>query len=185
MRAEDLVRTLPAVPGRDSAWRCVSPLEAAWSLATVGWRSLLGARWLLHLLRGAIGVMMMVTFVYALKACRCRPRTPSFFVAAAHHRDVGAVPRRTRRVCGAGLRSRSARSACWFAPCWRDGQLPLGSRCSSRRSGTVSHHQKAVLARSDSKPGDGDVAARASRAWRAGVLAWPGSGNRSATTICG
>ena len=57
------------------------PLVLAWSLATVGWRSLLRVRWPLHLLRGAIGVMMMATFVYALKRMPLSTAYTIFFVA--------------------------------------------------------------------------------------------------------
>lgn len=43
------------------------PLVLAWSLATVGARSLLRVHWPLHLLRGALGVAMMAGFVYGLR----------------------------------------------------------------------------------------------------------------------
>ena len=57
------------------------PLVLAWSLATVGWKPLLRVRWPLHVLRGAIGVMMMATFVYALKRMPLSTAYTIFFVA--------------------------------------------------------------------------------------------------------
>ena len=44
------------------------PLVLAWALVTVGLRHLFRVRWSLHLLRGVLGVTMMVAFVYALKS---------------------------------------------------------------------------------------------------------------------
>ncbi len=43
------------------------PWVLAWAAATVGLRSLLRVRWPLHLLRGVIGVGMMVGFVFGLR----------------------------------------------------------------------------------------------------------------------
>ncbi len=43
------------------------PLVLAWSLATVGARGLLRVHWPLHLLRGALGVLMMAGFVYGVR----------------------------------------------------------------------------------------------------------------------
>jgi drug/metabolite transporter (DMT)-like permease len=43
------------------------PLVLAWSLATVGARGLLRVHWPLHLLRGGLGVLMMMGFVYGLR----------------------------------------------------------------------------------------------------------------------
>ena len=57
------------------------PLVLAWSLATVGWRPLLRVRWPLHLLRGAIGITMMASFVYALKRMPLSTAYTIFFVA--------------------------------------------------------------------------------------------------------
>jgi drug/metabolite transporter (DMT)-like permease len=57
------------------------PLVLAWTLATIGWKPLLRVRWPLHLLRGAIGVMMMATFVYALKRMPLSTAYTIFFVA--------------------------------------------------------------------------------------------------------
>ncbi|QDQ74801.1 DMT family transporter [Pseudoluteimonas lycopersici] len=57
------------------------PLVLAWSLATVGWKPLLRVRWPLHLLRGAIGIMMMASFVYALKRMPLSTAYTIFFVA--------------------------------------------------------------------------------------------------------
>ena len=57
------------------------PLVLAWSLATVGWKPLLRVRWPLHLLRGAIGITMMASFVYALKRMPLSTAYTIFFVA--------------------------------------------------------------------------------------------------------
>ena len=42
------------------------PLVTLWVLATVPAHSLLRVHWPLHLLRGALGIAMMASFVYAL-----------------------------------------------------------------------------------------------------------------------
>lgn len=57
------------------------PLVLAWALWTLGWRPLLRVRWPLHLLRGALGVMMMASFVYALKRLPLSTAYSIFFVA--------------------------------------------------------------------------------------------------------
>lgn len=44
------------------------PLVLAWTLATIGARGLLRVHWPLHLLRGALGVLMMAGFVYGLRS---------------------------------------------------------------------------------------------------------------------
>lgn len=43
------------------------PLVLGWSLATVGASGLLRVTWRLHLLRGALGLLMMAGFVYGLR----------------------------------------------------------------------------------------------------------------------
>jgi drug/metabolite transporter (DMT)-like permease len=43
------------------------PLVLGWTLATIGARGLLRVHWPLHLLRGALGVVMMACFVYGLR----------------------------------------------------------------------------------------------------------------------
>lgn len=43
------------------------PLLLAWVAATTGLRALLRARWRLHLLRAALGIVMMAGFVYGLR----------------------------------------------------------------------------------------------------------------------
>lgn len=43
------------------------PLVLAWTLATIGARGLLRVHWPLHLLRGALGVVMIAAFVYGLR----------------------------------------------------------------------------------------------------------------------
>jgi len=57
------------------------PLVLAWSLATIGLRPLLRVRWPLHALRGAIGIAMMASFVYALKRMPLSTAYTIFFVA--------------------------------------------------------------------------------------------------------
>ena len=57
------------------------PLVAAWALATVGWRPLLRVRWPLHLLRGVLGIVMMASFVYALRTLPVSTAYSIFFVA--------------------------------------------------------------------------------------------------------
>lgn len=57
------------------------PFVMAWVAATVGFRSLLRVRWSLHLLRAAIGVGMMVAFVYALRHLPLSTAYTIFFVA--------------------------------------------------------------------------------------------------------
>ena len=57
------------------------PLVAAWALATVGWRPLLRVRWPLHLLRGVLGIVMMASFVYALRTLPLSAAYSIFFVA--------------------------------------------------------------------------------------------------------
>ena len=57
------------------------PFVLAWALATVGVRPLLRVRWPLHLLRGVLGVTMMVSFVYALRSLPLSTAYSIFFVA--------------------------------------------------------------------------------------------------------
>jgi len=57
------------------------PWLLAWAAFTTGLRSLLRARWSLHLLRGALGVLMMATFVYALRTLPLATAYSIFFVA--------------------------------------------------------------------------------------------------------
>lgn len=57
------------------------PFVLVWALATVGPRPLLRVRWPLHLLRGALGVVMMVAFVYALRTLPLSTAYTLFFVA--------------------------------------------------------------------------------------------------------
>ena len=44
------------------------PFVLVWVLATAGPRSILPVRWGLHLLRGALGMVMIGCFVYALRS---------------------------------------------------------------------------------------------------------------------
>src|SRR5260221_5617875 len=57
------------------------PLVLTWALATAGWRPLLRIRWRLHLLRAALGVMMMGTFIFALHRMPISSAYAIFFVA--------------------------------------------------------------------------------------------------------
>ena len=57
------------------------PLVLAWALWTAGPMVLLRVRWALHLLRGALGILMMGSFVYALKRLPLSTAYSIFFVA--------------------------------------------------------------------------------------------------------
>jgi drug/metabolite transporter (DMT)-like permease len=57
------------------------PLVLAWALSTAGVSTLLRVRWSLHLLRGAMGVAMMATFVYALRSLPLATAYSIFFIA--------------------------------------------------------------------------------------------------------
>jgi len=57
------------------------PLVLAWALSTDRPRSLLHVRWPLHLLRGAMGVAMMASFVYALRTLPLATAYSIFFIA--------------------------------------------------------------------------------------------------------
>ena len=57
------------------------PLLLAWALLTVGARPLLRVRWPLHLLRGAIGIGMLASFVYAVQTLPLSSAYAIFFVA--------------------------------------------------------------------------------------------------------
>ena len=57
------------------------PWLVAWAAMTTGLRPLLRARWSLHLLRGAIGIMMMAAFVFALQTLPLSTAYTIFFVA--------------------------------------------------------------------------------------------------------
>ena len=57
------------------------PLVLAWALATTGVAPLLRVRWPLHLLRGAMGITMMASFVYALRTLPLATAYSIFFVA--------------------------------------------------------------------------------------------------------
>ncbi len=57
------------------------PLVLVWALWTTGLRPLLRIRWPLHLLRGVLGIVMMGSFVYALKRLPLSTAYSIFFVA--------------------------------------------------------------------------------------------------------
>lgn len=57
------------------------PFVLLWAASTTGLRPLLRVRWPLHLLRGAFGVVMMATFVYALRTLPLSTAYSIFFVA--------------------------------------------------------------------------------------------------------
>jgi drug/metabolite transporter (DMT)-like permease len=57
------------------------PLVVIWVMASTGFRPLLRARWPLHFLRGAIGIGMMATFIYAISRLPLTTTYTLFFVA--------------------------------------------------------------------------------------------------------
>jgi drug/metabolite transporter (DMT)-like permease len=57
------------------------PFVLVWALATVGSAALFRVRWGLHLFRGVMGVLMMVTFVSALRTLPLSTAYTIFFVA--------------------------------------------------------------------------------------------------------
>ena len=57
------------------------PLVLAWAFATVGPAALLRARWPLHLLRAAMSITMMASFVYALRSLPLSTAYSIFFIA--------------------------------------------------------------------------------------------------------
>ncbi len=57
------------------------PWVLVWAGLTTGLRPLLRVRWSLHLLRGAIGIMMMAAFVYALRTIPLSTAYSIFFAA--------------------------------------------------------------------------------------------------------
>jgi drug/metabolite transporter (DMT)-like permease len=57
------------------------PFVLVWVLSTVSVRSLFRVRWPLHLLRAVLGIMMMATFVYALRTLPLSTAYTIFFVA--------------------------------------------------------------------------------------------------------
>lgn len=57
------------------------PLALAWALSTTGWRALVRVRWPLHLLRGALGVMMITAFVHGVRTLPLSTAYSIFFVA--------------------------------------------------------------------------------------------------------
>lgn len=57
------------------------PYVLVWALLTVGPVRLLQVRWPLHLLRGVLGVLMMASFVYALRSLPLSTAYTVFFVA--------------------------------------------------------------------------------------------------------
>ena len=57
------------------------PLILAWALLTTGWRSLLRIRWPLHLLRAALGVIMIAAFVHGVRTLPLSTTYSIFFAA--------------------------------------------------------------------------------------------------------
>ena len=57
------------------------PLVLGWALASAGASALLRVRWPLHLVRGVLGILMMASFVYALKRLPLSTAYSIFFVA--------------------------------------------------------------------------------------------------------
>ena len=60
------------------------PLVLTWAIATVGVMPLLRVRWSLHLLRGALGIVMMATFIFALKSLPLSTTYSIFFLSLIH-----------------------------------------------------------------------------------------------------
>ena len=57
------------------------PLVLGWALASAGPGALMRVRWPLHLVRGVLGIVMMASFVYALKRLPLSTAYSIFFVA--------------------------------------------------------------------------------------------------------
>ena len=57
------------------------PFVLAWAAATTGLPHLLRVRWSLHLLRGVLGIMMMASFVFALRTLPLSTTYSIFFIA--------------------------------------------------------------------------------------------------------
>ncbi len=57
------------------------PFVLAWIAATTGLEPLLRVRWPLHLLRGALGIAMMASFVFALRSLPLSTAYTIFFIA--------------------------------------------------------------------------------------------------------
>jgi drug/metabolite transporter (DMT)-like permease len=57
------------------------PIVLAWALAAGGVAPLIRVRWSLHLLRGVLGIVMMVSFVFALRTLPLSTTYSIFFVA--------------------------------------------------------------------------------------------------------
>ncbi|TXH67370.1 MAG: DMT family transporter [Lysobacteraceae bacterium] len=57
------------------------PFVLGWTLYSIGPRTLLRVRWGLHLMRGAMGVLMMAAFVYALRGLPLTTAYTLFFIA--------------------------------------------------------------------------------------------------------
>jgi drug/metabolite transporter (DMT)-like permease len=80
-----ILKTLSAhyPPFQVAALRGASSLPwlLAWAAATSGLLPLLRVRWSLHLLRGALGILMMAAFVYALRSLPLSTAYSIFFVA--------------------------------------------------------------------------------------------------------
>jgi len=57
------------------------PVVFAWALYSGGARQLIEVRWPLHLVRGALSVVMMITFTYALKSLSLAKTYSIFFIA--------------------------------------------------------------------------------------------------------
>ena len=70
-------------PMQVSALRGLSswPLVLVWIAASSGFATLLRVRWPLHLLRGAIGIIMMAAFVYAIRELPLSTAYTLFFIA--------------------------------------------------------------------------------------------------------
>ena len=80
-----VLKTLAAhyAPFQVAALRGASSLPwlLVWAAASSGLAPLLRVRWSLHLLRGALGILMMASFVYALQTLPLSTAYSIFFVA--------------------------------------------------------------------------------------------------------
>ncbi len=81
------------------------PVVFAWSLYSGGLRQLVQVRWPLHLLRGVLSVVMMITFTFALKSLSLAKTYSIFFVAPLliARLSVVLLGERVRRVQWAAI----------------------------------------------------------------------------------
>lgn len=78
---KQLAGTYPAMQVASLRGAASLPFILVWVLATSGLAPLLRVRWPLHLLRGAIGIVMMASFAFALRSLPLTTAYSIFFVA--------------------------------------------------------------------------------------------------------